>query len=250
VKLGWRLPGCDEAVSAIVEKELRYLRQNARLLVLLAYPVIVFSLLALGGPSKRMFAFSNTAAVLGAFAGFLALSVSNLACNTFGMDREGFGRWLLSPLPLKKILLAKGLTQGGIQSALYLAGAAIIAGAGHISWYMFLAVTAGFFCILIIQIGAGSVISVYWPKRIEPAQMSSRLVSQAAGLASLLVTLPVAAIAGIVVFATWLWHLNWLPLTAGLAGLALSLKIYSWLLNWAVRHAYDHLEEIAGTLGV
>lgn len=250
VKLGWRLPGCDEAVSAIVEKELRYLRQNARLLVLLAYPVIVFSLLALGGPSKRMFAFSNTAGVLGAFAGLLALSVSNLACNSFGMDREGFGRWLLSPLPLKKVLLAKGLTQGGILSALYLAGAAIIAGAGHISWYMFLAVTAGFFCILIIQIGAGSVISVYWPKRIEPAQMSSRLVSQAAGLASLLVTLPVAAIAGIVVFATWLWHLNWLPLAAGLAGLALSLKIYSWLLDWAVRHAYDHLEEIAGTLGV
>ncbi|HKD46002.1 MAG TPA: hypothetical protein VKD24_10095 [Candidatus Angelobacter sp.] len=248
VKPGWRLPGFEEAVSAIVEKEMVYLRQNVRLLLLLAYPVIIFSFLALGGPARKGFSLSPVA-ILGGFAGFLALSVSNLASNTFGMDREGFGRWLLSPLPLRKVIFAKSLTQAAILLALYLTGATIIAGAKHIPWTMFLAITAGFLCILTLLMGAGSVISVYWPKRIEPAQMSSRLVSQAAGLASFVVTLLVMAVTSIVVFTSWYWKLPWLPLLAGLVGLALSLKLYSYLLTWAVRHAEDHLEEIAGTLG-
>jgi hypothetical protein len=76
------------------------------------------------------------------------------------------------------------------------------------------------------------------------------MASSAAGFASLLVLLPMVAATGIVVFATWYWKLSWLPLAAGVAGLALSLKIYSWLSNWAATYAQDHLEEIAGTLGV
>jgi hypothetical protein len=249
VKLGWRLPGLDEKISAILEKEIRYLRQNPRLLVMLANPVILFMLVALG-PARKVMSFAHPAGLLAGFAGLLALSVTNLSGNTFGMDGSGFGRWLLSPLPLRKVLLAKSLTQGAILTALYLAGAAVVLGAGNISGTMFLAITSGFLGILIILLGAGNVVSVYWPKRIEPTQMSSRIVSQAAGLAALLITMALAAPAALVVFAAWYWKLSWLPLVAGLAGLAASLQVYSWLLNWATRHAHDHLEELASTLGV
>jgi len=80
--------------------------------------------------------------------------------------------------------------------------------------------------------------------------MNSRMASSAAGFASLLVLLPTAAVIGAVILATWLLKINWLPLAAGLAGLAVSLAVYSWLTDRAVRHAEDHLEEIAGALGV
>ena len=249
VKLGWRLPGLDDKLSAIFEKELRYLRQNPRLLALMANPVILFAIVVLG-PGRRFLSFAHPAGLLAGFAGLLALSVTNLSGNVFGLESSGFGRWLLSPLPLRKVMLAKSLTQGAIVTALYLAGAAVVLGMGNISWTMFAAITAGFLSILTILLGAGNVISVYWPKRIEPTQMTSRLVSQAAGLAAMLITLALAAPAGLIVLAAWYWNLDWLPLVAGLAGLAASLKIYSWLLTWATRHAHDHLEELAGTLGV
>ena len=250
VKAGWRLPGVDDSVSAIVEKELRYIRQNSRLLVTLVYPVILFAFVLLGGPARRVFSLTHGGNLLGAFAGFLALSVSNMSYNTFGMDREGFGRWLLSPMSLQKVMRAKNLAQGTLMSGVYLLGVATILTVGHVPPDMLAAVTAGFLCVLIIHLGAGNLFSVYWPKRIEFAQVNSRMSSGAAGFASLLVLLPLAATVGIVVLATWYWKLTWLPLVAGLVGLAISLKIYSWLSNWAARYAQDHLEEIAGTLGV
>lgn len=249
VKPGWRLPGMDVKVSAIVEKELRYLRQNARLLVQLVYPVVVFGLVAMGGPGRKIFSFANAGGLLGAFAGLMGLAVSNLSYNTFGMDREGFARWLLSPLSLEKVLIAKNLAQGSVLSAVYLAGAVMIMAAGHVSWNMFVAVTSGFFCVLIIQLGAGNIISVHWPKRIELTKISSRTASGAAGFMSLAFVLPLMAAISFVVFATLYWKLTWLPLVAGITGLALSLALYSLLLHRAVRYAGDHLEEIAGQLG-
>jgi hypothetical protein len=241
----------DEKISAVLEKELRYLRQNARLLVQLVYPVVLFAVFAFGAPGRRGFSFrGNTAGILGAFAVMMGLSVTNLSYNTFGMDREGFGRWLLSPLSLRKVIVAKNLAHAAVISALYLAGSVLIMRIGRVSWDMFLAVTAGFFCVMIVQIGAGNVISVRWPKRIELTKMSSRTASGAAGFMSLAFTLPMVAIIGLVVLATWAWQLAWLPLAAGLVGLALSLALYSVLVNRAVLYAGDHLEEIAGQLGV
>jgi hypothetical protein len=250
IKPGWRIPGLDDSASAIVEKELRYIRQNSRLLVTLVYPVILFAFLLLGGPARRVFSLTHGANLLGAFAGFLALSVSNMSYNTFGMDREAFGRWLLSPMPLQRVMRAKNIAQGALMSAIYLLGVAAILAVGHVPPDMLLAVTSGFLCLLIIHLAAGNLFSVYWPKRIELTQVNSRMSSGAAGFASLLVLLPIAATVGIVVFATWYWKLTWLPLVAGLVGLALSLKIYSVLSNRAASYAQDHLEEIAGTLGV
>jgi hypothetical protein len=252
VKAGWQVPGMSESMSAIVEKELRYIRQNARLIVLLVNPLILCAFLAFAGSAKQKFGFgiSGGIGLLGAFALLLAVSVSNLSYNTFGMDREGFGRWLLSPLPLQKVMRAKNFAQGALMSAVYLVGAPFILYVRHVPLDMLAAMTAGFFGMLIIHLGAGNLFSVYWPKRIEFSQMSSRMTSSAAGLASLLVLFPTAALVGAVILATWFWKLSWLPLPAGLVGLALALAVYSWLTNWAVRHAEEHLEEIAGALGV
>ncbi|HKF23739.1 MAG TPA: hypothetical protein VKE93_19340 [Candidatus Angelobacter sp.] len=252
VKPGWQLPGMSEFMSAIVEKELRYIRQNARLIVLLVNPLVLCVFLAFAGSAKQKFGFgiSGGIGLLGAFALLLAVSVSNLSYNTFGMDREGFGRWLLSPLPLQKVMRAKNFAQGGLITSVYMLGAPIILYVRHVPLDLVVAVTAAFFAMLIIHLGAGNLFSVYWPKRIEFAQMNSRMASSAAGFASLLVLLPTAAAIGAVILATWLLKLNWLPLAAGLAGLAVSLAVYSWLTDWAVRHAEDHLEEIAGALGV
>ena len=75
-------------------------------------------LVAFNGASRKLFFARSPEAMLAGMAGFILLSVPNMAYNTFGMDKDGFGRWLLSPLQLRKVLLAKNLANGGILAVL------------------------------------------------------------------------------------------------------------------------------------
>jgi len=63
VQPGWRLPGVDEVISAIVEKELHYIRQNARMIVQFVYPMILFLFLSFSRAGKNFF-FSRSSAGL------------------------------------------------------------------------------------------------------------------------------------------------------------------------------------------
>lgn len=249
VSQGWQMPAVDEVTSAIMEKELRYLRQNSRLILQLIYPPVIFLLLIFNGPARKFPFAAKPAGLLAGLAGFLLLSLPNLSYNTFGMDKEGFGRWLLSPLPLRKVLIAKNLTHGSILTFLYLLVAAIVVVVAHVDLLNVATVTVAFFAVLILQLAAGNLISVYWPKRIELTQMSSKMSSNAAGFASLLVILPIMAVFGLIGLAAWNWQLSWLPLVLGIALLAGGYKLYSVLLDRAVAYTYDHIEEISGNLG-
>jgi hypothetical protein len=228
---------------------MRYLRQNSRLVLQLIYPPIIFLLLIFNGPARKIPFAAKPAGLLTGLAGFLLLSLPNLAYNTFGMDKEAFGRWLLAPLPLRKVFLAKNLTHGGILILLYLVVTAIVVGVAHVDLMDVATVTVGFLAMLILQLGAGNLISVYWPKRIELTQMNSKMASNAAGIASLLVIFPLAAIGGMIAFAAWYWRLSWLPLLLGSVIFFIALKIYSYLLDRTVVYTYEHLEQIAGNLG-
>jgi hypothetical protein len=172
-----------------------------------------------------------------------------MAYNVFGLDKEAFGRWLLCPMPLRKVFLAKNITHGGILALLYLVVTLALVAVARVSLLQIATVTVGFFAVLVIQLAAGNVVSVHWPKRIDLTQMASRMASTAAGFASLLVVLPLGALWGAVGLAAWYWQLPWLPLALGLAILAGALKLYSYFLDRAATYTYAHIEEIAGNLG-
>jgi hypothetical protein len=249
VRPGLKVPLLDEVTSAIVEKELRYVRQNSRLLLQLIYPPIIFLLLAFYGPGRRMSFAGNPAGLLIGLASFLLLSLPNMAYNVFGLDKEAFGRWLLSPMPLRKVFLAKNITHGGILTLLYFVVALALVAVARVSLLQGATVTVGFFSVLVIQLAAGNMASVHWPKRIDLTQMASRMASTAAGFTSLLVVLPLGALWGAGGLAAWYWQLPWLPLALGLAILAGGLKLYSYFLDRAATYTYAHIEEISGNLG-
>jgi len=249
VRQGWRLPLLDEVTAAIIEKELRYIRQSSRILLQLIYPPVIFMLIAFNGTGRKLFFSRSPEALLGGMAGFILLSVPNMAYNIFGVDKEGFGRWLLCPPSLRKVLLGKNLTQGGILAALFLLAEAVVIAISHPRVLPTAIVTVAFFAILVIQFGVGDLVSIYWPKRVELTQMNSKVVSNAAGIASLLVMLAVSTMAGMVALVAWYLQLPWLPLLFSLAILAASLKLYSYLLDRAARYIWEHIEEITGNLG-
>jgi len=250
VRPGLKAPMLDEVTSAILEKELNYVRQNSRLLLQLIYPPIIFLLLAFYGPGRRMPFAGSPAGLLVGLAAFLLLSLPNMAYNVFGMDKEGFGRWILSPMPLRKVFLAKNITHGGILALLYLVVTLALLAFAPVSLLQIATVTAGFSAVLVIQLAVGNMVSVHWPKRIDLTQMASRMASTAAGFTSLLVILPLGMLWGVVGFAARYWRLPWLPLAVGLVILAGGLKLYSYFLDRAAAYTYEHIEEISGNLGV
>jgi hypothetical protein len=247
---GWTLPGLDEALVAIAEKELRYVRQNSRLMVSLIYPIIVFALFLFTNSPARSLLSAGKDAVggVGIIAVLLLLNVSNVAYNIFGMDQGGFSRWLLSPLPLKKIVAAKNLANASIFLGIYLVVGGIALARSSISLLSFSAITVGFTAVLVVQLSAGNLVSAHWPKKIDPTRMSSRMASHAAGFASLLVTFPAILCVSLVLVAAYSSGYPWLPAAAMLALLAAVLKLYSYVLGRTVEYIYDHLEEIESTL--
>ena len=248
---GWKVPGLDEITSAVMEKEFRYLRQNARMLLQLVYPLVIFAILfSSRGASRRVFTFSGrgSTGMLGMMTGFMLLGVANIAYNTFGLDREGFGRWLLSPVKLQKVLLAKNLAHGILFVAMYVVVAGTMVSVSHISLFPFAGITISFITVLIIQLGAGNLFSAWWPKKVDLSQMTSRTVSSAAGYASLLVILPVGALVAIVTLASYFLEWPWLPPLIGVILLAVVIKLYFLVLNRTASYIYGHIEEIEQTL--
>jgi ABC-2 type transport system permease protein len=250
VKPGWRIPGVDDTLIAIAEKELRYVRQNSRLLVQLIYPFIIFPLMFFGrGPVGGFFHGKGTAeGPLGILAAFLLLSVSNIAYNIFGTDQEGFGRWLLSPVPLEKIIAAKNLAHGSIFAGMYLLVVAIALVATRITLLPTVAITIGFIGLLLLQLSAGNMISAHWPRKIDLTRMSSRTASNAAGFVALVITLPAALLVAAVIFLASYLGLPWLPLVAALVLLMIALRFYFYFLGRVAAYLHEHLEEVEGAL--
>jgi len=250
VQSGWVFVGGDQIFDAIVEKEFRYIRQNPRVIFQMLYvpvvamiPIVSQSFGDRGALGSRRMDFFH-----GMFAAFLVYGATSLAYNIFGMDHTGFSRWLVSPILLRKVMTGKNLTHGAIVAVIYLVVSSGMMAFSLISWLSFATTTIAFAAFLIIVLGAGNMVSVYWPRRIDPSQPRSQVISKAAGYSALLTLVLIAVFVGLAVFGVWKWDLEWFPLALGAATLLLALKLYSYWSDRAVNYVQDHLEEMSSEL--
>jgi len=251
VSPGWKVPALDETISAMFEKEFRYLRQNTRLLVQIVYPMIIFALFFSGrSPIHRIFpsARGSSAGLLGMMAGFLVLSIANICYNNFGLDRDGFGRWMLAPVKMQKVLLAKNIAHAAPFLAMYTLICGLLLAVARVSPLQAATVTVSFLTVILVQVGAGNLFSVYWPKPIDLTRMGSRTVSAAAGYAALLVIAPVGIIGGLIAMAAIYLSLPWLPLVAATVIFCVVFRLYFVALDRAALYIDHHLEEIEQVL--
>jgi hypothetical protein len=250
VQPGWTFAAGDEIFDAIVEKEFRYIKQNLRVVLQMLYvPVIaMIPIMNEGFNARSDFGSSHMVFLHGMFAGFLVYGSTSLAYNIFGMDHTGFSRWLVSPIPLRKVMVGKNLTHGGIVAAIYLVVSMGMLAFSLITWLSFVTTTIAFVAFLLMALGAGNMVSVYWPKRVDPTVTRSQVISKAAGYASLLSFVPIALFGGISAVVSQVWNLDWFPLALSVATLLLALKLYSFWSRRAVNYLQDHLEEMASEL--
>ena len=118
--IGWEIPLMPAALSAIVEKELRYVMRNAQVRMMALMPLILIAVKILNrrrfeqvGSEGTTFAtdFFKYGEGLMATVGILYvfLILAGLFCNQFAFERGGMRTLILSPVDRKIVLLGKNI---------------------------------------------------------------------------------------------------------------------------------------------
>lgn len=119
---GWNLPFISPALSAIIEKELRYATRNAQLRMMTLMPLLLivirfmnrrrFDDARVGSATRYSKSFFDYGEGLMATAGMLYvfMILAGLFCNQFAFDQAGMRTLILSPVDRKKVLLGKNIS--------------------------------------------------------------------------------------------------------------------------------------------
>lgn len=178
---GWELPLISPALSALLEKELRYVVRNAQIRMMTLMPLILiavrlmnrrrFDQRAVGeGGSVFVTDFFKYGQGLMATGGMLYvfLILAGLFCNQFAFENGGMRTLILSPIDRKKILLGKNLA---ISTVALIFSAALLA----INQLVFRDITLGallfaglsFLTFAALMSVMGNWFSVRFPKRMK-----------------------------------------------------------------------------------
>jgi len=114
---GWQLPLISPELSAVVEKELRYLMRNAQVRMMALMPLILivirfvntqrFGGMRTAPPGSFLTYGSGLLATGGVLYVFLILA--GLSCNLFAFEEGGMRTLILSPIDRRKVLLGKNI---------------------------------------------------------------------------------------------------------------------------------------------
>ena len=197
---GWSIPFLSTAMSAVIEKEMRYAMRNAQLRMLALMPLILIGVRFMqGGGLQRSTAMGDVpreaSALRTAFAmygeGLVAalgvlyvfMILLSVACNLFAFEEGGMRAFILSPLNRRTILMGKNLTITFIA----LVFATLLMVINHIVFrdLTLPAVIFAMLCFVLFAAGfalIGNWLSTRFPKRL---QFGKRL--NASGVTGLLV---------------------------------------------------------------
>src|SRR6185437_758188 len=172
---GWEIPLLTPALSAVVEKELRYLLRNAQVRTLTLAPLI---LLVVRFMNRRRFGqstalgseFSKYGEGLMATVGvlYVFLILSGLFGNQFALDHAGMRTLVLSPVDRKNILLGKNIAMSTL--ALVFSGGLLLINElifRDISLSAFLFTLLSFSIFIPLMSVVGNSLSIRFPKRMR-----------------------------------------------------------------------------------
>lgn len=123
---GWEVPLVSPALSAIVEKELRYIMRNAQVRMMTFMPLILIIIRLMnrrhfepesavgGGDLAANFFTYGQPLMLTSGVLYVFLILSGLFCNQFAFEHAGMRTLVLSPLDRKNILIGKNLATLGL----------------------------------------------------------------------------------------------------------------------------------------
>ena len=236
IRRGWKIPWMSGQISAIFEKELRYLSRSGPMLFTLIMPMVV--VFVLWGGRRGVLGQQGTYA-FPVGAAYCLLVMTNMVYNNLGGDGGGIQFFMFSPVSFRQIFVAKNMAHMAIVAAqvfLLWMGVRVIyhppalaVVALTLAWYLFAAP---------INFTVGNLLSIYSPKRIDYATFGRQRASEATIFASLGVQLAIVGSGALVVFLAlhfanlWVGAMTLLALSVpSIAGYLLLLSRIDRLVN-------------------
>ncbi len=251
-QFGWRLPGFSQSVSAVFEKEIRYLARSGPMLLTLIMPIFMLVIFRLGPLNSfhRGGAFSRTPdmAFPGA-AAYALLVLTNLVYNSFGGDGGGIQFFYASPVHFRQIVLGKNLTHAGILIAnAVLAWIAVAYLYGPPSSAVTVATIAALCFAGPLNFTAGNLLSVYAPKKRDFSTFGRQNVSQTTVLASFGMQIVIVGLGAGVFAVARLYKNLWLAALLFMILAVIAIPIYLLVLRRMDRIALKRREVLLSEL--
>ncbi|HEY6763196.1 MAG TPA: hypothetical protein VI386_00365 [Candidatus Sulfotelmatobacter sp.] len=253
LRRGWSVPVLPAVVSAVLEKEIRYLMRSGPMLLTLIMPIFMLVIFRLGplSPSRHSGGFLLRAPDMAfpAAAGYTLLVLTNLVYNNFGGDAGGIQFFYAAPVSFRQIVLAKNLTHAAILIFdILIAWLAVTFLYGPPRLDATVSSLAGLLFAAPINFTIGNLLSLSSPKKIDFSAFGRQRASQTTILASLGVQIVVVGLgAGIFILAR---HYNnlWIAALIFLLMAIISISIYAWTLRGMDRFALRRRETLVAEL--
>lgn len=172
---GWQLPFISSDLSAVVEKELRYVMRNAQVRMMTLMPLIIILIRFV--QSRRMGSshsgngdFLTYGAGLFSVGGILYvfLILGPLSSNLFAFEEGGMRTIILSPIDRRKILLGKNISLTLVALAFSLVTLILNAVVfGDLDPATLLFISLSFIAFAAISSSVGNWLSIRFPKRMR-----------------------------------------------------------------------------------
>jgi ABC-2 type transport system permease protein len=252
VREGWDLRGLSGPIAAIFEKETRYLLRSGPVLFMFVMPIVILVLFRLNpaasGASRGFLShLSDWAFPVG--CAYALLMLTNIVYNSFGGDGSGLQFFLIAPVPMRDVLLAKNISHTtvlAINIALVYIATSFLYSPPRAD--ILLITLAALLFAFPLNLAAGNLMSVYSPKRHDLATFGRQRASAATGFVGMFVQIFVVGVSALVIFGAyhfgqvWLAGVAFLPLAAG------TFLVYWIILNKSARAALDRREVLVAEI--
>jgi ABC-2 type transport system permease protein len=233
---GWKLPIFSEPVSAVFEKEVRYLLRSGPTLLTLIMPLFVLVIFRFGAmnsarhsgillPHAPDMAFPAAAA-------YTLLMLTNLAYNNLGGDAGGILFFFASPVRFRDIVVAKNVVHASILALeVLIAWIAVSILYGAPTFDILIATLTGLLFAAPVNFSAGNLLSLYAPKKLDYSKFGRQRPSQMTALISLGVQFVVIGLGAAAFWLARSYGNSWIATSVLLGLAAIALSAYVSILN-------------------
>jgi ABC-2 type transport system permease protein len=257
VRPGWSLPFASPPVSAVFEKEVRYLLRSGPALLQLIIPLILivffgFSMRQSGAGSGKHgnpFAHLPTDWAFPIAVGYAFLIQTNLVYNSFSYEGNGVQFLFLAPVRFRDVMEGKNLYH-----LLFTFFEAALVGIGMSLFFtpprlmIVVATLAAVLFASLANFSVGNLLSLSFPKRLEFGALRQRNVSGVTMAASLGMQSFLLSFCTGIFFLTNYFHHFWLAPWIFLILVAAVTPGYLASLNYASKLALDRREVLTAEL--
>ncbi len=252
-RLGWTFPGIPGAVTAIFEKEIRYLSRSGPMIFTLIMPVFILFIFRLtpstSGKSSGSLLGRASDMAFPVGAAYALLILTNLVYNSLGADGGGIQLFFTAPVRFRSVMAAKNMAHSGIlaiETILVWMGASLMfqPPAAAIA----LATIAGLLFALPVNLAAGNFLSISSPKKVDYGTFGRQRASNTTVFASFGVQIVVLGLAALTLIVARAYGRIWLATLIFLALAVIAWFVFSLALKSVDSKALGRREEIIAEL--